>query len=180
MDHINVELLEFLRSGRFGPIALGMNRTQVEAALGKPQEWGGNWHDWSDEMKRRDRNRELSYTEYPIWVYDAMEFHFEGNQQLWLIYCDHLDWLTDHGQLFNLNLWIFETSRKISREQFIQALTEEHLLYREKSDQYVGTIILPSGVEALYDLDSPDEIVTIKMSSLQHWDTEHLLDSVRG
>jgi hypothetical protein len=81
-----------------------------------------------------------------------MEFHFDCSQQLFLIYCDHLDWLTQHGKVFDLDLWVFDKNREIPKSQLKLALEQEQMAYQEKQDKYTGSIVLTTGVEFIYEL----------------------------
>jgi hypothetical protein len=146
MTKFKVDMRDFLRTGNFGPIRLGMTRKQVEHLLGKPQGWGGRFP-WQTGQLEKDR----SYNDCPVWIYDDMEFHF-GEQQLFLIYCDHLDRLKSRGDVFNLNRWVLE-KKPPTREQVEHALVEEDINYTHKRLEYFGKLVLASGVDITYEYD---------------------------
>ncbi len=80
MIQIKIDFRDFLKTGQFGPVQLGMTQDEVRQLLGNPQDWGGQ-----------------------IWKYDEMEFHFgDQERRLWLIWCDHLDLLKSDGKVFQL------------------------------------------------------------------------------
>lgn len=72
-----VSMQEWLRTGLFGPVRLGMMRAQVRELLGPPDDVGGT------SCKHRTPT---------IWKYGDIEFHFGGRAEpLGLICLDHFD-----------------------------------------------------------------------------------------
>jgi hypothetical protein len=164
MTKFKIDMRDFLRTGEFGPIRLGMTTNQVEHLLGKPQDWGG-------QLPLRPYYEPLdpgrSYNDFPIWIYDAMEFHFGYNGQLFLIYCDHLDLLKDKGDVFSLNRGVFEANPP-TLEQVEQALKEEKIDYTQKKLEHFGKLVLASGVEISYEYD--DACVYV----ISHYDESYI------
>ena len=146
---LKIDMCDFLRTGNFGPIRLGMTKAQVEHLLGRPQSWGGHFPWWNEEQREQDR----SYNEHPYWKYDDMEFHFgDKGQQLFLIWCDYLERLKSKGDTFYLDRWVFAT-HPLTREQLEQALMDEDIDYTHTKLEPFGKLVLASGVEISYEYD---------------------------
>lgn len=145
MPQFNVNLRDFARTGAFGPIHLGMSKDNVLEQLGKPPNWGPGTDMYiNGEYKTSEPQ---PFMEAPIWLYDAMEFHFEGDR-LFLIWCDYLDELVSNGEVFQLDKWVFETEIP-SREKLEQILTQEGFSFSH--DEVLPKLILNSGMEFWYD-----------------------------
>jgi hypothetical protein len=162
MPLIDVDLQQFCSTGVLGPITVGMTKAQMEQLLGTPHEWGGSWPGWPQAKQRKAARFTLPYTEYPIWKYDAIEFHFgDSTCQLYLIWCDHLNQLARDGQAFHLHLWVFGDLRPLHKDRCIQALRNEGIQFEDRVFPYGGRIMLLSGVELSYENDHEQEIVGI-------------------
>ncbi len=100
---IAVSMLEFLRTGLWGPIRLQMTRSQVQASIGPPD---------VVSVKR----------EPAIWKYGDVEFHFV-QAALVLIHIDHFDpasGLPRTGERMRLDPWVI-------RQGIAQSALEPHL-----------------------------------------------------
>ena len=165
MTKFKVDIRDFLRTGNFGPIQLGMTRSQVELLLGKPESWGGQY----PEHSREQFEQYASYNDYPIWEYDAMEFHFGDDRKLlYLIHCDHLDQLQSNGNTFTLDRWVFEANPP-TREQVELALKEEKINYSDKRPDWFGTLVLSSGVEISYEYDDTFSVTSVDFHDFSYW-----------
>ena len=105
---IRVSMREWLRSGLFGPVRLGMSRAQVHGLLGPPDDTGGT--------SRR-------YRTPAIWKYGDIEFHFgrRDDDRLHLIYLDHFAVPTG-GRAIALDPWIVRGGlRRPDVEQHLDA-----------------------------------------------------------
>ena len=153
MPKFEVDIRDFLRTGEFGPIRLGMTKTEVELLLSKPRYWGGHLPPgvWEEGM---------SYNDCPIWEYDSMEFHFGYKGQLFLIHCDHLDWLENAGDTFSLKRWVFET-HPLTLEQLEQALKEEQIDYIHEKPVWFGELLTEGDVEIAYEYDDSSTVAAI-------------------
>ncbi len=89
---IRVSMREWLHSGLFGPVRLGMSRSHVHELVGPPDDIGGT--------SRR-------YHTPAIWKYGDIEFHFgrRDDNRLYLIYLDHFAVPTG-GRAIALDPWI--------------------------------------------------------------------------
>lgn len=151
MSRLSISLIDFCRTGHFGPITLGMTKLEVEQVFGKPPAWGGTFPWWPEELTRKATAFTLPYTVYSIWTYDAMEFHFGMQDRLYIIWCDHFDELVLHGQAFDLQRWIFGPASSVPKNVCIAALKAEGIPYQDKVRSHVGKLELASGVSLSYD-----------------------------
>lgn len=85
---ISVSLRDFAATGMFGPIQLGMTRTEIEQLLGTPELWGTEKH----------------CGVATIWRYSEIEFYFEKNK-LFMVFTDH-DTLANGGNACAIDPWI--------------------------------------------------------------------------
>lgn len=89
---ITVSMLEFLRTGQFGPVRLGSSRNELRGYLGEPETWG------------RPYLPRSSAAQAGIWKYGDIEFHFREDT-LWLIFADHIRTLKG-GKAIDLDPWV--------------------------------------------------------------------------
>ncbi len=83
---------DFLRTGAFGSINLGISRDDLWSHLGEPENWS------LGPGKRSAASRAA------IWKYVDVEFHFSEDRLL-LVFADHVERL-DGGRAINVGLWI--------------------------------------------------------------------------
>jgi hypothetical protein len=107
---LKISMREFLRSGAFGPIAIGTSRERVRAVLGQPDAWSA--------LSRRERLP-------AIWKYGVVEFHFRRETDtIWLIHADDFDNL-HLGGAADLDAWWM--SRSATLEQAREELAAAHI-----------------------------------------------------
>jgi hypothetical protein len=99
---------DFLKTGEFGPIRLGISRRQLRGHLGEPEDWG--------PAPRAKHNA-------GIWKYGDVEFHFSGDT-LWLIFADNVENL-DGGKAIDLDPWTLNGAATV--ESVLQTLVEAHI-----------------------------------------------------
>lgn len=75
---MQVDLLETLRTGRFGPVPLGASRGAVELALGVPEGW--------DPGPRGPGSRQAER-----WLYGAWELVFGADDALSFVVCERIE-----------------------------------------------------------------------------------------
>jgi hypothetical protein len=103
---LRISLEDFLRTGRFGPVEVGMHELDVQKWLGVTEMKGGE--------SRKHRHPAL-------WCYGSIEFHFDPETRcLWLIFTDHFATPLTGGDTFELDAWIL--SGNLTRAE-----AEEHL-----------------------------------------------------
>ena len=92
MPQISVSMQDFLRTGEFGPIKLGISHTELQGYLGDPKNWG-------PYPKAKQHAG--------IWKYGDIEFHFHFKEDALVgIFSDHVETLNG-GNAINLDPWIF-------------------------------------------------------------------------
>ena len=96
---MKVSLQEFIRTGKFGPIELGMGRAQVETILGAPDAW-------TAQENKADAS---------IWKYGDVEFYFQ-NHALWMIFMDDFT-VPNGGSKIGLEPWIIGGQLTLSRAE---------------------------------------------------------------
>lgn len=82
---------DFLRTGEFGPIRLGLSRRQLRGHLGEPEDWG--------PAPRAKHNA-------GIWKYGDIEFHFHFREDSLIgIFADGVEELRGGGAM-DLDPWV--------------------------------------------------------------------------
>ena len=163
MPILEVKILDFCRNGAFGPIHLGITKSELEEILGEPSGWGGVASWWPRHKKRR--KHDLPYSEYPIWVYDDLEFHFGEENQLYLIWCDGLDRLKPEGDYLYLDLWLLDDT-ELSKKVLCRELTREGIEFKIEDFHDSHRIQLESGVEVSCYKQPTEIVYAIGCSSL--------------
>jgi len=135
---ISVSMKEFLCTGAFGPIHLGMPRTDVEEIFGPPNAMSTTIND--DSLPA-------------IWKYGDIEMHFEPSDNLSSIYTDEFD-VPSGGQAIDLDPWILR--RGIPWSEVGPQLVARHLSYSERGkttpyDKATTRIVMDSGVELIFE-----------------------------
>lgn len=148
---ITVDLKNFLYTGRFGNIDLGMNKAQVEQSIGKPDYW---------MMTHFSRNEKENS---PIWRYGNIEFHFDVNRKLVSIYNDHLVNAGIYGGVnIKLDCWVLlkENQKLVTIENQLDKegffYSKEYITKEEPSKIKVN---LQSGVDLLFTSEKEDYTV---------------------
>jgi|SRR5581483_1206591 len=139
---ITVHLKEFLRTGQFGPVALGMHQDEVTHILGPP-------HDFS--VPRRHRKRS------DILKYGTMELHFDesADYRLYLIFADNFQHFSG-GNALELDPWVIHGH--LSRPEAEDALRQAEIPFSEYSplDHTLEGIRTEAGVELAFRRDSAE------------------------
>src|SRR5687768_9296894 len=141
---IRISLREFLDTGAFGPVKLGMSHVQVEDILGPPESTGGTSRRFKTPV---------------IWLYGDIELHFERDNgrlgNLNLIYLDHFD-VPSGGQAIDLDPWIIQGG--MSLEAMSEKLELAHILHQQVHLPYIdGAHILTSGEVLLSFIEEQQE-----------------------
>lgn len=148
---LEVNLQDFLRTGNFGPISLGMTHDQIASKLGVPEGWADPFHPDYELCH-------LGYGAYPIWTYGGIEFFFgelgDTKSHLTGIYTDHLDLMITKGQIVRLNAWLFDRGNNVLLSEMKQALESERIAYKIDETLIYGQLLLESGIMIGYEYDS--------------------------
>ena len=143
-EPIDIDLLTFIRTGKFDYIKLGQTK-----------EWILNNFPDPDEMYKDNYNS-------PIWFYGNIEFHFHDDDTLFLIYSDYIDTLHG-GQSLRLQKWIFDEPEKLTIENVTRHLTKERIAFKLEygtlSNGYTSAAIeiIASKVKLSFALPENDE-----------------------
>jgi len=141
---IEIDLFTFLKNGKFDYIKLGQTK-----------EWIINNFPDPDDTYKDNYNS-------PIWFYGNIEFHFNDDNKLFLIYTDHIDNLNG-GQNLILDKWIFNRPKELTIENVTRQLTKEQISYKLEygtlSNGYTSAEIecLDSGVRLGFAFPESDE-----------------------
>ncbi len=128
-NRLDISIVEFCRTGRFGPVALGMSRHDVLALLGEPDVAGaGN-------------------LETRLCKYGDIEFHFqEKTGLLYLIWCDHIPFPGERSRRVRLSSWLFKGRERPGKETVEKGLSEHGIAFccRElESETVPGLTLFP-------------------------------------
>ena len=122
---VRVSLLEWLRTGLFGPLHLGMTRLEVRDLLGPAEDWSSA------------RNPDGSSA---IWKYGDFEFYFDGHDApLHLLRADSFR-VPSGGQTMALDPWILR--RGLSRRALARRLTAEGIPHGWRRWPYDNNLLL--------------------------------------
>ncbi len=108
---LEIDLLAFIKTSRFDYVRLGQTKEWLLNNFPDPD---GSYED---------------FYESPIWFYGNIEFHFSKDDNLFLIFCDHLDSL-DGGKSLKLDKWIFNKSENLTLENVTYQLAKEKIGYQ--------------------------------------------------
>src|SRR5262245_1315878 len=150
---IPINFHDFFLSGRFGPITLGTTKTAIKALLGPPDTWGGNLPWLPLPELAQAEHSEAPYWTDPIWLYDAIEFHFGTQNELFLIHCDHFEQLRTFGTHFQLDRWLC-VDPPLQKVQVQAMLADSQVPYTYHSTSYGGVFRSPLNVELSYDSET--------------------------
>lgn len=96
MIPIDLSLTEWIKTGQFGFIRIGMTKTELINQMFPPEDWGPK------------NSREKS----PIWRYGNFELHFDKEDQLCMIFNDYIPNL-EGGELIRMvDRWIIQPNSK--------------------------------------------------------------------
>jgi hypothetical protein len=142
---ITIDILDFLRTGQFGPVRFGISRSELHELLGEPDDLGVG------TMRRRDRHP-------TIFKYGTFEFYVHPEQdRLYAIHCDHFDMPRGNEQL-QLHLHGIDGSVTIARAQDL--LESAAIQFSERNDEIQGTrLVTEGGVTLGFDDYEPDASV---------------------
>jgi hypothetical protein len=136
-------LRTFFASGALGPVALGAQRTAVEAAFGPPE-----------DFYAREPSPELA----EIWKYGDVEFHFE-EERIRLIHIDRFsgsDATPAGGAGLDLDPWVVVD--QLSLDAFVGALKRSGLQHSIVVQPHLDRILVtfPSSAQVGFSGVSPE------------------------
>lgn len=137
----NITLIDFFRTGNFGPVQLGMTRQEVYDLLGEP--------DWCQSP---DTNLMRSN----IWMYKPIELHFFDEFPLRLICTDHISYPNFwDSKRIGLDAWLFSNGYQPNKNELEAGFREQNLPFTylemepKDEDDVKSKFLFESGVEIL-------------------------------
>lgn len=138
---INIDFLAFIKHGTFDYIKLGQTKEWILNNFPDPDGF----------------SEDFLHPKYAIWTYGNIELHFNKQNILFLIYCDHLHEL-DGGESLDLKAWILEDHSKLNLAYVQNQLNKEDIDYCKSGNQFIITLSTRAGVELGFSRDSEDGI----------------------
>ena len=87
---IDLNLTEFIKTGQFGFLQLGMTKAELESQLFPPEDWQSN------------KSKESS----PLWRYGNFELYFDERQTLYRIFNDYIPQLDGGDSTIIKDWWL--------------------------------------------------------------------------
>jgi hypothetical protein len=143
---VKISIRNFLHSGSFGPLGIGMLREEVRNILGKP-----------DAFSVLSQGERLP----TIWKYGVIEFHFDPHtDQIWLIHADGFTYHPLHaGSAIDLVPWWMTPNATL--EQALEALSTDGIPVEPVDrlyDEYDIHLRVGSGVELYFEQQQPQSL----------------------
>ncbi|WP_375471081.1 hypothetical protein [uncultured Nostoc sp.] len=156
LDPIDIDLLAFIKTGKFDYIKLGQTK-----------EWILNNFPDPDDTSKGDLKSS-------IWRYGNIEFHFDNNDKLFLIFSDYIDTL-DGGPSLRLHKWIFDRPKELSLTNVVRQLAVERISYK------LEYVVLPNEYTsiAIYSLGSGVKLSFVQPESDDE-DYDQYIDRLKG
>src|SRR5260370_3159612 len=183
---ISVLILEFFRTGAFGPLHLKMTRRQIEEIVGPPDDYGVR----SAKEGGRHRKEEDHWKDSSVWFYGDharggnVELFFDDGHCLHAIHIDYLfESIASGGKKIEIDPWILHPG--LSLEDAQTALTQSQLSYHIRPDPFQeeglneGTVhlVLETGVLLYFDVEAEEESRPTGIQLLDFPDTlKHFYD----
>lgn len=111
----DVSLKDFILTGNWGSIRLGLARTEVINLIGEPEDWLSNAKNYSESV---------------IWSYGNIEFYFDSSDKLEMIFTDYLENING-CQTFNMDSWFLSKSKQKNKKN-LQLKTIRKILNKNK------------------------------------------------
>jgi hypothetical protein len=159
LEPIDIDLLAFIKTGKFDYIKLGQTKEWIL----------NNFPDPDDTA--------IGGLKSLVWRYGNIEFHFDDNDKLFLIFSDYIDTL-DGGPNLRLHKWIFDKPKELTLANVVRQFAVERMSYKLEygvlSNSYTSVAIysLGSGVKLSFvQPESGDECYDQYLARLKGSDT---------
>jgi|HigsolmetaAR202D_1030399.scaffolds.fasta_scaffold52343_1 hypothetical protein len=138
-DKIKIDILEFIKTGKFDYIKIGKTKDWILMNFPDPDDAIG-----AIDVLKND-----------IWCYGDIEFHF-NKDELYLIHTDNIRSF-DGGESLELNKWIFSKPDSLYLSYVIDCLIHERIDFRIENQVFgkISTInlsVIESGVKFGFSL----------------------------
>jgi hypothetical protein len=140
MTHPATSLEDFARTGKLGPLALGMQRSRVVEFVGRP----------SDFSARQPEARAA------VWRYGSAELHFDEEDRICLIHFDDGFDIPRGGSGLSFAPWVLKEG--MARDVLEQSLNSVGIGFRSSADPHNPgciKIVTSSGVYFLLGIEGP-------------------------
>lgn len=138
---IKIDFLQFIKHGKFDYIKLGQSKEWILNNFPDPDGF----------------SEEFLHPQCVIWTYGNIEFHFNKQNILFLIYSDYLHEL-DGGESLDLDKWILEDYPKLNLAYVLSQLNKAEIDYCKSNNQFAVTLSTRAGVELGFSKDSEDDV----------------------
>ena len=135
---IEISFFDLIKYGKFDYIKLGQTKEWILNNFPNPDEFDEN-------------NNFFMTKKCNIWRYGDIEFFFNKQNELYMIFCDSFNginggkWLSkeiDGGTFLRLDKWIFEKVRKLTLSYVIENFLLNDIDFTTKCNQITGGIEL--------------------------------------
>jgi len=138
---LNLDFLEFIKTGKFGFLKLGETKTEIENQCFPPEDW------INGKSKQTSK----------IWRYGNIEFHFNERNKLNGIFTDYVSEISGGESISISNWWILSNNKgSPSLLSTIKELNSLNLNYT-KTALNVGCIELKLSNGVYFSFDHPNE-----------------------
>lgn len=144
---VPISLKEFILSGQFDCLKIGVEREWVAHNFPEPDDIMGD-----------------NYDTAAIWRYGNIELHFMDDR-LWLIYSDYIDTL-DGGSKLTLDKWVLSDPQNLNLENISQALWREKASYSLNFKHDLEQIYMDIDISQVRLTFSYDEVADIQKAPL--------------
>jgi len=136
LSKVKVSLLEFFRTGMFGPLYLGMDINRLEDIIGNPTDYD-SLELWLEGEKRIADPSGIPPAVNWFWV-DYIQFGFTDGGKVEDIYTDYLERLKPQGTTLTLDLWVFEDDKTPHKDKVIAELAKEKIHFHVLNQNYLA------------------------------------------
>jgi len=156
MMAMELNLTEFIKTGKFGFLELGMTKNEIINQHFPPEDW---------LSKKTKENSE-------IWRYGNFELHFDESSKLLGIFNDYIPELNGGENIKIKDYWLLKDGNYTpSLGEIVLELNNMELDYSKKTESYgTDTLVLTNGVYLMFE--APTCLREPQSSELYNKDTE--------
>ena len=140
---LELDLTEFIRTGKFGFVSLGISKEELENQKFPPE-------DWINRQTKESSN---------IWRYGTFELHFE-NGVLIRIFNDYLDELDRGESIIITDHWLLESESPTVLE-VMEDLNQLGITFTRTSNSFKQTFLTTAqGIQLTFEADEEGSRLT--------------------
>lgn len=156
---LTISLKDFITTGKFGPIELGMSIERVKEILGEPERWTDHTFTAGHGI--------ITYAWYEFFystetraVYGIQNDHLATYCNLKTGRVNNKQDICFTNELFTIDIWFLKKNWYMTYAQVIDRLNKEGITYNMVQEYGYVKLILQSGVFIVFDkLDEEDEVL---------------------